>query len=282
VAGGGNSVIAASGVQITTRDISDAILAHISNFAVGLVLTKEGAGSEVLGSGVLISIEGRRGILTCGHVAEAYEKRPEIGLIRFLAGTPQSAQRRILKLSDTQTIIMRSSDAFDESKEVLDLAFTQLLPDDASSIGSQGGIFLNIEKNRSKMVSAAPAEGTHVDAILGLVAEFSQQPFVQGKELISPMRGVLHTGHICAQENGLLTVDAMDYNLHELPKCFGGMSGGGLWRVYFIEDEKEARIIATMLCGIASWQIDNRKIGCQGWDRIDQTLIPTVREKLQF
>jgi hypothetical protein len=65
-------------------------------------------------------------------------------------------------------------------------------------------------------------------------------------------------------------------------KCFGGMSGGGIWRVYFIEDKMESRIITTMLCGIASWQIDNRQIACQGWDRIDQILIPTVREKLQF
>lgn len=46
------------------------------------------------------------------------------------------------------------------------------------------------------------------------------------------MRGVLHTGHICAQQNGLLTVEAMDYNLDELPKSFGGMSGGGLWRIF--------------------------------------------------
>jgi hypothetical protein len=127
-----------------------------------------------------------------------------------------------------------------------------------------------------------PSEGKHVDAMLGLVAEFSQQPFIEGKEFISPMRGVLHTGHVCAQENGLLTVKAMDYNLHELPKSFGGMSGGGLWRVYFVEDEKESKIVATMLCGIASWQIDHKKIACQGWDRIDQALVPAVREKLIF
>src|ERR1019366_10243766 len=72
--------------------------------------------------------------------------------------------------------------------------------------------------------------------------------------------------HLCAQENGLLTVEAMDYNLNELPEGFGGMSGGGLWHIYFVEDEKESRVIATMLCGIASWQIDDRKIACQGWD----------------
>jgi hypothetical protein len=259
-----------------TNDISGVILSHVSNFAVGLVLRDEGAGSKVLGSGVLVSIEGRRGILTCGHVAEAYEKLPEIGLIRFSAG---GQQRRMLKLGDTQTIILQSSDTWSEKD--LDLAFTYLPPDVASSIESQS-VFLNIEKNRTKMEASAPAEGKHADAMLGLVAEFSQKPFVEGQEFISPMRGVLHTGHICNQENGLLTFDAMDYNLKELPKSFGGMSGGGLWRIYFVEDENGPKLIATILCGVASWQIDDRKIACQGWDRIDQGLIPTVRENLKF
>jgi hypothetical protein len=200
------------------HDISDAVLANISNFAVGLVVREIGKGSKVLGSGVLVSIEGRRGILTCGHVAEAYEKLSELGLIRFVAG---GQQRRILSLGDTQTIITQSSDTFAEKKEVLDLAFTAFPPDIAASIEAQG-VFLNIEKNRTKMEAPEPAEGGHVDAMLGLIAEFSQEPFIEGKEFISPMRGVLHTGHICAQENGLLTVKAMDYNLHELPKSFGG------------------------------------------------------------
>lgn len=261
------------------HDIADAILGHVSNFAVGLVRRMEGTGgSTVLGSGVLMSIEGRRGILTAGHVAAAYEKLPEIGLVRFVAG---GQQRRMLKLDGTQTIILQSSDTFTESKEVLDLAFTQLPPDIAASIEAQG-VFLNIERNRTKMEAAPPAEGNHCDAMLGLIAEFSQAPFVEGKDVISPMRGVLHTGHVCAQENGLLTVEAMEYNLDKLPQSFGGMSGGGLWRIYFVENEKESRIVSTTLCGIASWQIDQTHIACQGWDRIDQGLIPTIREKLRL
>ena len=117
-----------------TLDIADAILSHVSNFAVGLIRRVEGAGSTVLGSGVLVSIEGRRGILTAGHVAAAYEKLPEVGLIRFVAG---GQQRRTLKLGDTQTIILQSSDTFTESKAVFDLAFTQLPPDAASLIEAQ-------------------------------------------------------------------------------------------------------------------------------------------------
>ncbi|WP_284272205.1 hypothetical protein [Bradyrhizobium iriomotense] len=260
------------------HDISDAILSHISNFAVGLVIRELGKGSRVLGSGVLVSIEGRSGILTCGHVAEAYEHLPEVGLIRFVVG---GQQRRVLKLADTQTIIVQSSETFSEGKEVLALAFTSLSADVASSLEAQG-VFLNIEKNRARMEAMAPAEGKHVDAMLGLIAEVSETPFIEGREFISPMRGVLHTRHVCAQEKGLLTVKAMPYNLHELPESFGGMSGGGRWRVYFVEDDKESRIVATVLCGIASWQIDDTNIACQRWDRIDQALVPAVHSNIRI
>jgi hypothetical protein len=68
------------------HDISDEVLARLSNCSVGIVKREEGKGSHVLGSGTLADIDGRRGILTCGHVAELYEKLPEIGLLRFLQG----------------------------------------------------------------------------------------------------------------------------------------------------------------------------------------------------
>jgi hypothetical protein len=138
---------------------------HISNFAVGLVAREQGKGSTILGSGVLESIEGRRGILTCGHVAETYEKLPEIGLVRFVVA---GQQRRMIKLHDTQTIILQSSDTFTEKKEVLDLAFTAFPPSTASSIEAQS-VFLNIEKNRTKVEVLASSGEKHVDAMLGLV-----------------------------------------------------------------------------------------------------------------
>jgi len=81
---------------------------------------------------------------------------------------------------------------------------------------------------------------------------------------------------------GVLTMKAMDYNRPKMPKSFGGMSGGGLWRVYFSEEESGTKIVGTMLCGIVSWQIDEAHLACQGWDRIDQGLIPIVREKIQI
>lgn len=130
------------------HDISGAILSRISNFAVGLVIREKGKGSRVLGFGTLTSIEGRRGILTCGHVAEKYERLPEIGLVRFVAhGQPQ---RRMLQLGETQTIIVQNNDSFSEKKEVFDLAFTVLPPEAAASIEAHS-VFLNVEKNRAKV-----------------------------------------------------------------------------------------------------------------------------------
>ena len=259
------------------HDISDQVLARVVNYAVGIVI-REDQGSRVLGSGVLVAIEGRRGILTCGHVAECYEKLPEIGLIRFKTGS--LPQRRLLRLENTLTLILQSSDTFAEKKEVLDLAFTSLPPDAAASLESHG-VFLNLEKNRAKMEAYASSRANSIDAMLGLVAEFSDMPFRQGREFVSPMRGVLHPGHVTTQNNGLLTMRAMDYNLHHLPKDFGGMSGGGLWRVYYEESEQESKLTDIMLCGIATWQIDDRNIACQGWDRIDQTLVAQVREQIR-
>jgi hypothetical protein len=263
-------------VTLVTNDLADAILAHVTSYAVGLVERVEGAGSRVLGSGVLVSIDGRCGILTCGHVAAVYDKLPGIGVIRFAAG---DQQRQILDLGETQTIIMESGATWSETG--LDLAFTQLTPDIASSIGAKS-LFLNIERNRTKMEAGPPAHTGHFDAMLGLVAEFSGTPVVEAGRFVSPMRGVLHSGHIVSQENGLLVVNALEYNIDKMPESFGGMSGGGLWRAYFVDGQDGPRLVETVLCGVASYQIDSRKIACQGWDRIDQALIPTVRENLKL
>jgi hypothetical protein len=92
--------------------------------------------SQVLGSGVLVTLDGRREILTVGHVAEVYDELPEIGLIHFIAGGQQ--QRMIVRHGDARTMILQSSHTFTESKEILDLAFTELSPDAASTIEARG------------------------------------------------------------------------------------------------------------------------------------------------
>jgi len=255
-------------------DISDAILTQLSYFSVGLTKRVEGAGSTVIGSGTLVSVGGRRGILTCGHVAEVYKDLAEIGMVHFAKA---GDQKRIVQLGETRTIILESSPEWSEGE--LDLAFTLLPHSVASSIAAQH-LFMNMEINKGKMDVGEPQGAGWTDAMLGLVAEFSAKPFVDSGQFISPMRGVLHTGNVIAQENGLLTIKPKAYNLDKLPGSFGGMSGAGLWRVHFTESEAGPTILRYTLIGVTSWENKETKaVACQGWDRIDQALIPAIEKE---
>jgi hypothetical protein len=263
------------------QDLLDVIRDQLVCFAAGIVLRIKGAGSRVLGSGVLVSIEGRRGILTCGHVAEQYDKLGEIGLTRFVPGTQQ---RRIVNISDAHHIIAHSSDNW--TQHDLDLAFTFLNPEVADSIAAQS-VFLNIEKNREKIEGGEPNIGNCIDVMFGLVAEFSDEPFIEGDRFISPMHAFIYRGKMHSDQNSLIRFQTMDDDPEKLPKSFGGLSGSGLWRIHFLDHGAgKFEIVEKRLWGITSWQVDTQNnrgaVVGQAWDRIDQALIPCIRENLQL
>ena len=93
-------------------------------------------------------------------------------------------------------------------------------------------VFHNSDRNMKKFTCGEPSHRTHVDAVFGLVDEFSEKPIAQGGSVTTPMQGVLTPGHVGERKNGAMTLECMAYNLPHLPKCFGGTSGGGLWRMY--------------------------------------------------
>lgn len=259
-------------------DLLDAVRNQLADFAIGLAERVDGAGSKVQGSGVLVSIEGRRGILTAGHVAEKYEKLPDVGLVRFISGTQQ---RRIVKFEGARHLILESSDDWTETG--LDLAFTYLAPEVADSIGAQS-LFLNMEKNRMKIEAGEPS-GPSIDVMFGLVAEYSEKPIKSSDEFVSPMRAVIYRGNLQSDRNGLLRFQTADKSPEKLPKDFGGLSGSGLWRIHYRDHgEGKFEIVEKRLWGITSWQMDKQHntgaVAGQGWDRIEQGLVPVVREKL--
>jgi len=255
-----------------TKDVMGAIVEQLSHSAVGLIRRVEDKGSEVVGSGVLVRIDKRRGILTAGHVAELFKPESDIGWVRFTSG---SRHRTLLNLTDAQTLIFESSSKW--TKTDADLAFIFLGPETASSVEARG-VFINMELNQEKIEGASP-EGRCVDVIFGLVKEYSGKPFIEDGEFVSDMRAVAYAGDIRNKENGLYEVELRESDLQKLPLSFGGVSGGGLWRVYFVEKQGEGEITGIMLAGIASWE-QGKTIACQGYERIYQGLVLGVREKL--
>jgi hypothetical protein len=130
-----------------------------------------------------------------------------------------------------------------------------------------------------KFVGGEPSYDTHVDAVFGLVDEFSGEPVRSGGLVTTPMKGVLTPGHIVSRNNGVLTLECMDYNVTDLPASFGGSSGGGVWRMYLkLSADGSYTAVETRLCGIASFQQNATTIMCQGFERIEQALVPAIRQ----
>lgn len=254
-------------------DLLDAIIERLSRHTVAIVHKIEGAiGGAVHGSGVLATIDGRRGILTCGHVAEKYEKLRDTRIV-FLIG--ENTYKYDLQYLN---VILESSKFFEDSEKVFDLAFTQLPPDLAASIEAGRGVFLNLDKNREKMEAFASTRGDWVDVALGVIAKCSGEPTVEKDRVITNLRATIYTGRVTPTENGL-QIFKLDAPAEKLPDHFGGMSGGGLWRMYYERRRDELALTDGMLWGIASWAWHAEgKLAAQGWERIDQGLIPFVKK----
>ena len=264
-----------------SSDASELVLPHVRRYTVGFVLTDPPA-PRVLGSGVLVSFGPIKGILTCAHVAEAFRKRAEIGLLRF--SHDEKLQMQKLQLEGTTTLYIEENtgDPRWTNPEAFDLAFVVLPERDIATLNATC-VFLSWDLNREKLVAGEPERDASVDAIFGLVEERSGEPVRVDGLISTPMQGVLTPGHVIARDKGLLTLQCMDYNLPDLPKSFGGNSGGGLWRTYLRGSSAAGyELLETRLCGITSFQLDQTRVNCQGFDRIEQALIPAIRKQFDF
>jgi hypothetical protein len=257
-----------------TVDASDLLVPLVRSFTVGFVL-RDPPAPAVLGSGVLVTVDHVSGILTCAHVAEEYRNRSEIGLLRFSRDNVR--QMQTLELGDTHTVYVAENIG---DPYAFDLAFTRLPANVVATLNATS-VFLNWDANMRKFAGGEPKYDRHVDAVFGLVHEFSDEPQRGGGLVTTPMQGILTPGHVVARENGVMTLECMDYNLPDLPSSFGGTSGGGLWRMY-IADEPDGsyRALDTRLVGVASYQRDATHIMCQAVERIEQCLVPAIRGHL--
>jgi hypothetical protein len=254
-----------------TKDASDLFLSEVRQYSVGFVIPGPPAPS-VLGSGVLAKIDELEGILTCAHVAVQYANRTEIGLVGFLR---DQDQRLRIPLGGTKTFNLGETPWTENG---YDLAFTALPPNVVSTLKAKWS-FLNLARNSAKFYAGEPAHNRHADAILGLIHVWSGEPIVGDGFVTTPMRALLNTGHIVSRrDGGMLTFETMEDNTSELPSRVNGSSGAGVWRLYLNEDQTgNYELVEMRILGIASWQIDKTHLACQGIDRIEQALIPNIR-----
>ena len=249
---------------ILTKSISDAIYP----FVVGLIHN-----DDLIGSGTLVRVGDRRGILTAYHVV--HDARPKLDvragssdLLGLIILAHEHVHRFELPLG---VGVMTVVDIAKPTLEALgpDLTFLEIKPPhhleqllaskDFFSLSNnrETGLALNLTQNHPLVISGFYHEG--------YIVEQNEAGFSQ----VKGFKGFVgFTGIESRQEHaGYDLCDVtVNYSLEpDLPKSFGGYSGGGLWYVRLTKNKQTGKISheLPMFAGVVFYQQQvaaNRKI----------------------
>lgn len=216
----------------------------------GVAFVKLGDGPlEIWGSGTLVTVGGRRGILTADHVVTALQGLRWVGLLcpnrrnettlcpRF--GTADAAAVRIGNASMTE--------------DGPDLAVLFPPPDVIGTLAAHKSHY-NLDLRQAQMLDSPPEIDSGTWLLAGAAAEWVERAgednppwfdFKVGRTAIGPPMFV----------GGYDYVDAGSLESAETdsPRSYGGFSGGALWQV--IESDGE---VTSLLSGVAFFQSEKR------------------------
>lgn len=212
-----------------------------------------------VGSGTLVQMGGLSGILTAAHVLDALPDEGEVGIARL------TSTRRI----QTETITYRRDDLFIDWRGYADprgpdLGFVALDPDAAGSLAA-GQTFLNLDVRRGPALADPQQRGPYLHVLWGIVGEWTDQTSA-GQPVIKSLCGAVAVVGCSDQDSYDLCELEVSYEAPlATPDNFQGVSGGGLWRIFFSDD---GSVQQRELVGVPFWQHssveDLRRLVCHG------------------
>ena len=222
-------------------------------------------------SGTLCHIKSAFGILTARHVWEE-AKKYKILLVMTVRGPFR------IQTSDIVPIVPSVNSTFsDTSAKIPDIAFLQINAECKSKIEALGKVFLSIDK-RSKKLELFLGRTDGYWSIFGNPQELIKIP---SRTVTSFIYGTGVSERVEIQGWDYLTVRLDILENSQIPKKFGGVSGGGLWRTFWSTDENKERFVVSnifediMLMGVCFYQIygDNSRLIAHGPVSIYKNLI---------
>ncbi|RWN52716.1 hypothetical protein [Mesorhizobium sp.] len=215
-----------SPTDISTSLMSD-IKQNVAAFSIGLVrISTDRADAELLGSGTLVQVLGKRAILTAHHVLEVLPKSGELGLVLSSnAGAPTVSVEALKYLQIDRGLS-------DEAGP--DLGAIVLPPIVPSSLAAKKS-FLNLTVRRERMLNGPPAADNGLWCLCGLqsaLTEDSKPAF--GFTRVKRFRGFCPVGGVevapPVEMHDYFTFPIPHGKGSPLPDRIGGTSGGGLWQ----------------------------------------------------
>jgi hypothetical protein len=238
---------------------------------------------DCVGSGVLVSVGQVYGILTAGHVLANLPSFGQISLITF-PQTKNKLQNFSLEMSFTERLVL-GGPVWGESGP--DIGFLRLA-NDVIGILKSSNSFRNLRNAAQIDPPLGPKSKQFIDAVLGVVderthtAEGEKPGFIIKKFEANFMDGSISTNQ---------TSDDFDYcsfapragDTGSLPTNFGGVSGGGIWRIYYDGRPNEKPFtVEKRLWGICYYQSEfcngSRTISGHGPDSIYKNLMRKIED----
>jgi hypothetical protein len=233
------------------------------------------------GSGTLVTIGSIAGILTAAHVLQNLPNRGEVALLLF-PGNERRLQKQTIDMALADKVMLAAATSGSSGP---DLGFLRLPEVNIKNLRATNSFF-NISDKRDGVARGQPRT-TYTDAVLGVVEEWTKDAApVRLSTRLKTFNLLFCGGDVtskwCAGPYDLCTFTPSFEDGIEPPKSYGGVSGGGLWRVYF-EPDGSNKVHERRLIGVAFYEIPdaegNKRINCHGPLSVYDHLIETIRAR---
>ncbi len=188
-----------------------------------------------IGSGTFVSVDGQFGVLTAQHVAAELTPPCALGLI-----IRHELQRFLIDCNHLTICEIASPDPISLQP---DMAFIGIHPPDLGTIKATK-LFLNISAERETVLNKLLPLNAAPWFIWGVAAEFNtKEPPEGGYQRIVGLHGACSATAATLEmrdgEHDYIDV-AVEYDKgFDIPRTFGGYSGGGIWQVTIRESANE-------------------------------------------
>lgn len=213
------------------ESVIDSAFARISASAIAMAVVRRPSGPTITCAGTLVVLNGINGILTARHVCEQIDGGYEF-VIAIGSHTLEVSTKYLELKSIPGTRTLRALDG-----KVPDIAFVKLPLNVVSTIKAHGKVFYSIDR-RVKSRGFGLFDRKGVWFVVG-----SPAVLAKGNPRAIPWFGyATQLSHISVQNPWDFAYVRMNWesNSH-IPKDYGGMSGGGLWRARIVGDIRESR-----------------------------------------
>lgn len=257
------------GITDIPSEFLESVGREILNFTVGIVRLTNREGVEdlaLLGSGTLIDMDGKLGILTAQHVIEEIpRKNRDIGFLLSEKVHTFAVQ--------TNSLIKIPIGRGKEDAEGPDIGFV-LLPQTCHGWIKAHKSFYNIGRRRNEVVQNPPKMNAGSWWISGFPDEYTRDESPsEGFETVKCLHHVSGLGVVSSYcESG--DFDYFDFEVvynerTDPPESFGGVSGGGLWQAIIEEiSEGKFNLKELILSGVAFYESElcnnKRILKCHG------------------